>query len=99
VTRAGNRACFRELDLSSVFTTVVEAFGPAAEDANKSMRDEIVPNIRINGDRELLVQLLANLVENAIRHTPDGTGIEVSLRREGDRGAGEAPLVAVRYPR
>jgi signal transduction histidine kinase len=49
------------------------------------MREEIVPNIRINGDRELLVQLLANLVENAIRHTPDGTRIEVSLRREGDR--------------
>jgi signal transduction histidine kinase len=82
------RAGFRELDLSSIFTTVVEAFGPAAEDAGKSMRDHIVPNIRINGDRELLVQLLANLVENAIRHTPDGTRIEVLLGREGDRIVG-----------
>jgi signal transduction histidine kinase len=82
------RAGFRELDLSSIFTTVVEAFGPAAEDASKSMRDEIVPNIRISGDRELLVQLLANLVENAIRHTPDGTRIEVLLGREGDRTIG-----------
>jgi signal transduction histidine kinase len=82
------RAGFRELDLSSIFTTAVEAFGPAAEDAGKTMCEQIAPNIRINGDRELLIQLLANLVENAIRHTPAGTRIEVSLGREGDRIVG-----------
>jgi signal transduction histidine kinase len=50
---AGTRqAGFQELDLSSIFTTVVDAFAPAAEDANKSMPDEIMPNIRINGARE-----------------------------------------------
>jgi signal transduction histidine kinase len=82
------RAGFQELDLSTIFTTVVDAFAPAAEDANKSMRDEIMPNIRINGDRELLIQLLANLIENAISHTPDGARIEVWLRREDDRIVG-----------
>jgi signal transduction histidine kinase len=82
------RAGFRDLDLSNIFTTAVEAFAPAAEDAGKSMREEIAPNVRINGDRELLTQLLANLVENAIRHTPTGTRIEVSLGRQGNRIVG-----------
>jgi signal transduction histidine kinase len=77
------RSGFRDVDLSGIFVTVVEAFGPAAEDAGHSMCDEIAPGISIRGDRELLIQLLANLVENAIRHTPPGTTIKLSLKRKG----------------
>ena len=40
---------------------------------------------RIHGDRELLTQMLANLVENALRHCPHGTAIELSVQRHGDR--------------
>ena len=36
----------------------------------------------IRGDRELLVQLFSNLIENAIVHTPAGTSIEVALSAE-----------------
>ena len=76
------RSGFREFDLSDVFTTVVEAFVPSAEEVGKSLIGRIATDIRIAGDRELLTQMLANLVENAIRHTPAGTRIEVSLCRE-----------------
>ena len=78
------RAGFRDVDLSNVFATVVEAFAPSAEDAGKSLTTDIIPDIRIWGDRELLTQMIANLVENAIRHTPVGTRIAVFLRSEGD---------------
>ena len=77
------RSGFREFDLSALFTDVVEAFSPAAEDAGKRLDTKIKPAIRFLGDRELLTQMVANLVENAIRHTPPGTRIEVSL--SGDR--------------
>jgi signal transduction histidine kinase len=77
------RSGFREFDLSEVFATVVDAFAPSAEEAGKSLVGRIAPGIRIAGDRELLTQMLANLAENAIRHTPAGTRIEVSLAREG----------------
>ncbi len=33
----------------------------------------------VKGDRELLVQLFANVVENAIRHCPTGTRISIAL--------------------
>jgi signal transduction histidine kinase len=77
------RAGFRDFDLSELFATVVDAFAPSAEEAGKSLLGEIEPTIHISGDRELLTQMLANLVENAIRHTPAGTRIRVSLGREG----------------
>jgi signal transduction histidine kinase len=73
------RAGFRDLDLSATFANVVDAFAPAAEDAGKRLDAKIKPAIRFLGDPELLTQMLANLVENAIRHTPAGTRIEVAL--------------------
>jgi signal transduction histidine kinase len=38
----------------------------------------------VQGDRELLVQLFSNLIENAIIHTPAGTLVTVSLNRENN---------------
>ena len=79
------RSGFREFDLSTVFANVADAFAPAAEDADKRIDAKIKPAIRFLGDRELLTQMLANLVENAIRHTPADTRIEVSLGSDRDR--------------
>ena len=40
--------------------------------------------VRARGDRELLTQLLVNLVENGLRHTPPGSTVTVTLaRRDG----------------
>ena len=82
------RSGFRELDLSAVFSTVVDAFAPAAEDAGKRIEAKIKAAIHVLGDRELLTQMLANLVENAIRHTPAGTRIDVSLGSDRERIVG-----------
>jgi signal transduction histidine kinase len=82
------RSGFGEFDLSTVFADVVDAFTPAAEDAGKHLDAKIKPAIRIAGDRELLTQMLANLIENAIRHTPIGTHIDVSLGSDRDRIVG-----------
>jgi signal transduction histidine kinase len=73
------RAGFREVDLATIAEQVVEAFAPSAEDQGKVLSLAISSRPRISGDRGLLTQLLANLVENGIRHTPPGTRIEVGL--------------------
>ena len=77
------RAGFGVVDLSGIFATVSEAFSPAAEDAGHSVATSIAPGITIVGDRELLTQMLANLVENAIQHNEAGTLISVDLHRDG----------------
>lgn len=43
------------------------------------------PKAVVHGDRYLLGQLLANLIENAIRHTSAGTQITVEVSRIGTR--------------
>jgi signal transduction histidine kinase len=83
---AGTRcADFHAFDLSAVFVHVAGAFVPAATDAGKTLDTVIEPAIKVVGDRELITQMLANLVENAIHHTPKGTRIAVSLDRERGR--------------
>ena len=78
------RAGFAELDLSQLCESVADTFAPAAEDAGQRIQTQIVPGVTIFGDRELLTQALANLIENAIRYTPASTNIQLALSLEGD---------------
>ncbi len=73
------RAGFRPVDLSALVERVVDAFLPSAEEQGFRLAAAAAPGVTVQGDRELLTQLLANLVENALRHTPPGTPIEVGL--------------------
>ena len=73
------RAAFARVDLAEVANSVVEAFAPSAEDEGRELVSSTAP-APVHGDRELLTQMLANLVENGIRHTPAGTRIEVAVR-------------------
>jgi signal transduction histidine kinase len=85
VEAGAQRAAFRPVDLSDVMRTVVEAYGPVAEDGGRSLQTDIAEAIAITGDRELLVQLFANLIENALAHTPVGARIimRLSAGRQG----------------
>ena len=72
------RAGFRELDLREVASGVAEAFAPSAEEAGRPLSLDAPGPVPVRGDGELLTQLLANLVDNALRHTPPGTRILLS---------------------
>jgi signal transduction histidine kinase len=73
---------FAEVDLSELFGRVTDAFIDLAEDQGKTLVAEIEPYVCTWGDRELLAEMTANLVDNAIRHTPSGARIEVFLARD-----------------
>ncbi len=68
------------VSLSDVMQTVADAYGPDIEDSGRLLQTDIPPAVTIAGDRELLTQLFANLLENALRHTPPGTHITIRLR-------------------
>jgi len=50
------------------------------QDAHHRTVAEVVPGVRVLGDRERLAQMLWNLLENAAQYTPDGGRIELHLR-------------------
>jgi signal transduction histidine kinase len=73
------RAAFTEVDLSGVVQGLVETYAAVAEDHRHHLAGEIAGGITVKGDRQLLTQMIANIVENAIRHTPENTRIDVKL--------------------
>jgi signal transduction histidine kinase len=86
---AGTRqAAFAALDVSGIFRRVAEVYFAVAEDRGQRLIATISPGLTFRGDRELLIQMLANLVENAIRHTPAGTTITLDLERTVDAVVG-----------
>ncbi|GMQ95938.1 MAG: ATP-binding protein [Gammaproteobacteria bacterium] len=81
IEAGARRVRFADTDLSSIVENVFEAFAAVAEDEGKHLDARIESKMSVNGDRELLTQMLANLTENALRHTPPGTAVEVRLEQ------------------
>lgn len=75
------RAAFESLDLGGLLAQMRELFEPVAEEAGDALQVAATDKAVIRGDRQLLVQLFSNLIENAIVHTPSGTRIQLSLSR------------------
>jgi signal transduction histidine kinase len=84
IESGSRKAGFASVDLSELVELVETTFQPVAEDTGHRLLSRIEAGAAITGDRELLLQLMTNLVENAIHHTPPGSAIELSLRQEGD---------------
>ncbi len=79
------RERFSQVDLSGVAENIMDAFVAVAEDEGKPFLARIDPNITARGDRELLTQMLVNLVENALRHTPNGTRLQMCIEMRAGR--------------
>lgn len=87
IEAGARKARFTEVDLREILQTIAEIYTDVAEDDGKSLSSPVVDEAanRIHGDRELLTQMFANLVENALRHCPPGTTIKLSATRQGER--------------
>jgi signal transduction histidine kinase len=70
-------------DLSEVLGTLAEVYQPAVDGKSQTLRTEIEPGLTVSGDRDLVAQLFANLLDNASHHSPEGARIDVTARRVG----------------
>jgi signal transduction histidine kinase len=68
---------FADVDLSELLRNVIEVYQPMAEERNQPFTAHIGPGLMVWGDRELLAQMVANLIENAVKHSPEGASIGV----------------------
>ena len=86
---SGARADTAEsLDLAELAGAVAELYEPVAEEKGFAMRLEDVPGVVIRGDRHLLSQALANLLDNALKYGANLSGggeIVVAVSRENGR--------------
>jgi len=84
---AGDRISDRQtVAVATLFKSVTGLYCVVAEDRGQSLlMSEPPENMILDGSRVLLVQVLSNLIENAINHTPSGTVIALSADQEGNR--------------
>lgn len=75
----------QEVRLTELINHLGEFYQPAADDQQQMLLVEATPGLVVRGDRALLMQMFANLIENAIRYGGTGSMIKIELTKEWDR--------------
>jgi heavy metal sensor kinase len=70
-------------DLAELAVTTADQMSLLAEDKQVSVACESCLEVTVEGDRARLKQVVVNLLDNAIKYTPRGGRIALSVRREG----------------
>jgi signal transduction histidine kinase len=83
------RSGFVPVDVAAVAAAAVEFYQPAAELKGTSLSLESSGPAPIRGDPVLLAQALGNLIDNALKYTPDSGTIAVAVRGGADAGSVE----------
>ena len=73
------RAAFEDVDVKELIDQVIDLYAPLAEAAGVALISEIEDEVVIHADRRLVFEALANLVDNAIKFSPVGGIITLSL--------------------
>jgi heavy metal sensor kinase len=68
-----------EVDITALVHSACELFDPLAEEKNVALSCRAPEKTIISGDPRMLQRMLANLVDNAVKYTPAGGEVEVSV--------------------
>ena len=81
IEAGARRSRFADLQLLPLLESIVEIYAEVALERGQTLalRPPAGTLLPVRGDRELLVQLFANLVENALRHGGDGVAVTLSI--------------------
>lgn len=93
------RAAFAPLDLPEVLRDAAEFYEVMAEAQEQTLETDMPAHLPMLGDRDLLLQAVANLLDNAIKFTPSGGVVRLTARQDdhgieiavSDSGPGLSP--------
>jgi signal transduction histidine kinase len=72
-------AGFSQVQLAEVVREVGNLYEPIAEDKHVALTVQAGENVMVRGDRDLLFEAIANVVDNAIKFTPRGGRVDLSV--------------------
>ena len=85
IEHSRRRERFGEVQLAPLIREVGDLYGPIAEDKGVTLWAEAPDGATVQGDRDLLFEAVVNLVDNAVKFTPEGGRVElVLLCKEGE---------------
>ncbi len=73
-----------ETNLTAVVREACELFSPTAEDKAVTLRCDVPDRSLLAGDTRMIQRMLSNLLDNAIKYTPSGGSVTVSLKEKGE---------------
>ena len=74
-------ASFADVPLHDMLREVCDIYEPIAENKNITLQVGVTHRLAVRGDRDLLIEAVANLVDNAIKFTPEGGRVDIELLR------------------
>lgn len=75
------------IELGGTAESLVDEFRALADASGHTLQATVEDGVVALGDEERVLQIGRSLVENALRHTPAGTAVEVGVTANGDRAA------------
>jgi signal transduction histidine kinase len=77
-------AAFGDVPLDELLREVCDIYEPIAENKNVDLRVVVLQPLSVLGDRDLLFEAVANLVDNAVKFVPEGGKVGIELIRSDD---------------
>ena len=74
-------AAFGRVALADILREIADLYEPIAEDKGIALHIDSERALTVDGDRDLLMEAIVNLVDNALKFTPRGGRVEVALLR------------------
>ena len=78
----GEKMTREPVNMSDLTLETVRLLTPAAEKKQQKISEQVEENLSLAGDRIKLNQILYNLMDNAIKYSPENSVIAVSLKKE-----------------
>jgi signal transduction histidine kinase len=78
IEAGSRRSAFAEMDLGPLLADLAELYGALAEENGLSLRLDVPDTLPALGDRDLVQQAVANLLDNAIKFSPRGTQVRLA---------------------
>ncbi len=96
IEAGARRSAFVPFDAAPVLADLADLYCAVAEDGGLVLETDIAPEVQLFGDREMIQQAVANLLDNAIKFSPPGGVVRLAARQGpagieigvADQGAG-----------
>jgi signal transduction histidine kinase len=87
IEAGARRSAFAPFDLAPVLLDLADLYGAVAEERGQRLAVDIAPAVPAIGDRDMIQQAVANLLDNALKFSPEGGVIRLSAAAEPGEGA------------